>query len=55
MEFDLIKLIQDLGLPVGLVVWFLYKDYKFTSHIVALMTKVDLYMAQQGARKDGAA
>lgn len=53
MEFDLIKLIQDLGLPVGLVIYFAYKDFRFTAKIVELMAKVDLYMA--GNRKDDAA
>lgn len=40
MEVDLVKMIQDLGVPVGLLVYFAYKDYKFTAKIVDLMARV---------------
>lgn len=41
MEIDLAKMIQEMGLSVALVVYFLIKDWKFTQQIVALMTKLD--------------
>lgn len=52
MEIDLVKTIQEMGLAIALVIYFLVKDWKFTQQIVALMTKVDASMdAMRGAGK----
>lgn len=57
MEFDLVQLIKDLGPSLGLLLYFVYKDYKFTGQIVALMSRVDAVLErfEVSGRKDGAA
>lgn len=45
--------VKDLGLPVALVVYFLWKDAKFTERIVALMAKIDAYLTGGGKENGG--
>ena len=41
MEFDIVKLITDLGIPVALVVYFLFKDWKITDQLLKLVGRVE--------------
>lgn len=54
MEFDLIKVITDLGIPVALVVYFLVKDWKFTGTMVATNARIEhlLTRLEEGIDKE---
>lgn len=51
MDLDLVQLIKDLGPSVGLLLYFVYKDHKFTGQILALISRVDSALERMDARK----
>jgi hypothetical protein len=40
MEFDVVDVITKLGLPIALVVYYLWKDYKMMDRLIQLMQQV---------------
>lgn len=39
MELDIVKVITEVGLPIGLVLYFIWKDYKFSERQIATQEK----------------
>lgn len=37
---NIIELITTNGIAVGIIIYFLYKDYKFNGTIIALLTEI---------------
>lgn len=44
MEQMIPDLIKNLGVPIALVAYYLYKDWQMTQKIVELMAKIDAFL-----------
>lgn len=43
---DLVKIIMDYGISIGMIVYFIYKDYKFTQNITSCLAKLEELIEQ---------
>lgn len=49
MNIDPISFLKDFGPTIALLGYFVYKDWQFTSKVVALMAKIEEYLERGGA------
>lgn len=48
---EIVTLIANNGVAVGVTIYFLYKDYKFNNTLVTLLTAIESHLSKEEKEK----